>query len=127
VMRSSIRMGEGPNGLPIMKFTLTYDGELRSNGRPKHKWRIRNQISPQLNELWEMNPVLQHVERYRKVPKAKHLVGHYILDGRSPAVSPHNCYKKPVQNGQLLTFGASWCVEAFGAICMIERIRATDC
>jgi hypothetical protein len=34
-----------------MKFALTYDGELRANGNPKHKWEIRQQISPQLGNL----------------------------------------------------------------------------
>jgi len=57
-----------PFGLPIMKFTLTYDGELSSNGRPPKKWDIRAHISPQLEELWQIHPVLTRVFRQRYVP-----------------------------------------------------------
>lgn len=51
-----------------MRFTLVYEGELRSNDRPAPKWEIRKQIHPQLEELWRLNPALQHVLRNRKVP-----------------------------------------------------------
>jgi hypothetical protein len=52
-----------------MKFTLTYDGELRSNGDAKQKWQIRKQLSPQLEELWRINPALiDLVKRTRFVP-----------------------------------------------------------
>ena len=37
-----------------MKFTLTYDGELRSNGDPGQKWEIRKHLAPQLEELWRI-------------------------------------------------------------------------
>jgi hypothetical protein len=52
-----------------MKFTLTYDGELRSNGKPKKKWEMRQQISPQLQELWRVDPVLNQVLRRRLIPR----------------------------------------------------------
>lgn len=51
-----------------MKFTLVYEGELKSNDRPARKWEIRKQFHPQLQELWRVNPALQHVMRNRKVP-----------------------------------------------------------
>lgn len=45
----------------IMRFRLTYDGELKAEGkdsRGPEKWEIRNHISPQLAELWELHPAL---------------------------------------------------------------------
>jgi hypothetical protein len=51
-----------------MKFTLTYDGELRANGNPRHKWEIRQQISPQLVELWNVSPPLQWLRKNKLVP-----------------------------------------------------------
>src|ERR1700730_3925899 len=45
----------------LMKFTLTYDGELRSSGnspKPEDKWHIRRALHPQLAELWQMHAVL---------------------------------------------------------------------
>lgn len=51
-----------------MKLTLTYDGELRSNGDIKQKWAIRKQLHPQLEELWGINPVLKRVLEDRDWP-----------------------------------------------------------
>jgi hypothetical protein len=48
--------------MPLMKFTLRFDGDLPSNGRPSEKWKIRQQIHPQLAELWRINPSLQEVQ-----------------------------------------------------------------
>jgi hypothetical protein len=46
----------------LMKFTLTYDGELPSagnrNSRVREKWEIRKALHPQLKELWETSSVL---------------------------------------------------------------------
>jgi hypothetical protein len=55
-------------GLPLMKFTLTYDGELKSNGNPKHKWEIRKSLSPQLAELWAIDPILKYAKSHRYIP-----------------------------------------------------------
>ncbi|HEY1856583.1 hypothetical protein [Acidocella sp.] len=51
-----------------MRFTLTYDGELRSQGNPKQKWAIRQQFDPQLQELWRINPALADLDYARHVP-----------------------------------------------------------
>ena len=51
-----------------MKFTLTYDGELRSNSGPKRKWEIRKHLAPQLAELWRITPVLQDLVKSPWVP-----------------------------------------------------------
>jgi hypothetical protein len=47
-----------------MKFTVTYDGLLPSNGNSVDKWRIRKQLHPQLMELWQSHPVLRALEGY---------------------------------------------------------------
>jgi len=50
-----------------MKFTLTYDGELRASGnkpKPEDKWAIRRHIAPQLAELWQVNPVLKNLKAF---------------------------------------------------------------
>jgi len=59
---STIRIGEA-FGLSAMKFTLVYDGELRANDDYRRKWEIRNQIHPQLEELWRVNPALIAIQR----------------------------------------------------------------
>ena len=53
--------GFGPS---IMKFTLTYDGDLRANGKPRQKWEIRKHLRPQIEELWRITPVLQVLNRF---------------------------------------------------------------
>jgi hypothetical protein len=63
-------------GLPFefMKLTLTFDGNLhavsRSNNRTKEKWEIRNQIHPQLAELWMSHPVLNRIQKVAWLPKS---------------------------------------------------------
>lgn len=42
-----------------VEFTLTYDGSLAANGRPRQKHDIRLALHPQLKELWEHEPLLQ--------------------------------------------------------------------
>lgn len=57
-----VRLSHGDaSGVSLMKFTLTYDGELRSNARPALKWDIRKSFNHQLKELWELNPALQEL------------------------------------------------------------------
>lgn len=75
-MRQSIQMGESPYGLPFMKFTLTFEGDLRSNRGPADKWAIRKQFDPQLRELWRITPALQNVMRSRTVPAT----GFFVLE-----------------------------------------------
>ena len=50
-----------------MKFTLTYDGELKANS-PKQKWEIRKAFAPQLEELRRINPGLSMLAQPRHVP-----------------------------------------------------------
>lgn len=40
-----------------MEFILHYRGELKSNGTPEDKHRIRRRLHPQLKELWEQPPL----------------------------------------------------------------------
>ena len=42
-----------------MKFRLTYEGRLESNGSPKHEHEIRQQLHPQLKRLWKCDPNLR--------------------------------------------------------------------
>jgi hypothetical protein len=51
-----------------MKFTLTYEGELRSNADFKQKWEIRKHFDPQLRELWKIDPALCSVVENRHIP-----------------------------------------------------------
>ena len=77
----SFRAVAGAPGLPLMKFTLTYEGEL--NGRPVKKWEIRQYLHPQLVELWRVNPVLKMAQRERIVPSKgpfHHIDQHHSFD-----------------------------------------------
>jgi hypothetical protein len=53
--------------IEIMRFTLTFDGQLRASGnssrKAKDKWDIRQAIHPQLAELWQTNPILAPLGR----------------------------------------------------------------
>ena len=40
-----------------MRFTLQYQGSLRSNGRPKDKQLIRRALHAQLSALWQLPPL----------------------------------------------------------------------
>jgi hypothetical protein len=51
-----------------MRFVLTFDGELPSNGKVRDKWEIRKQFHPQLQELWRVHPATQEIMRYRHIP-----------------------------------------------------------
>ena len=43
-----------------MNFTLTYDGDLNSNGDRRHKHEIRRVFHHELAELWKASPLSQH-------------------------------------------------------------------
>jgi hypothetical protein len=57
------RVGEAPRGMPLMKFTLTYDGPLPSTGngskKTESKWKLRKFFHPQLEELWATHPAVR--------------------------------------------------------------------
>jgi hypothetical protein len=65
-------------GASIMKFTLTYDGELPSNGSPRKKWEIRSALHPQLAELWQVEKTLQSALRNRYIPT---MAGSMVMHG----------------------------------------------
>lgn len=92
-------------GLPVMKFTLQYEGALPSSGnKPKNqdKARIRAAFHPQLVDLWHHHPGLLWVEQNRHFPKEGGTVltqGHHqhpgplrplhasqVVDGRSKEI-----------------------------------------
>jgi hypothetical protein len=86
---ASLRFGNGGAlGAPAMKFTLTYDGELRSNGDPRQKWEIRKYLHPQLDELWRIDPALVRLLKFRYVPQGGYWhseMHHSVMDERKPA------------------------------------------
>jgi hypothetical protein len=41
-----------------MEFTLFYQGELRSNGDALHKQSIREALHPQMQKLWQLDPLV---------------------------------------------------------------------
>src|ERR1700759_5669736 len=90
--RVTIIAGDGPYGPSIMKFTLTYDGELRSNGKPQHKWEIRKHLSPQLEELWRVHPILIQAYSQRQVPLSRAIptYTHHSLDPDFPPPGARN-------------------------------------
>jgi hypothetical protein len=50
-----------------MKFILTYDGALVSNGGPQEKWDIRQKLHPQLQQLWQSHPALKALDLHHYV------------------------------------------------------------
>lgn len=79
----------GAYGVPLMKFTLIYDGELpatsNGNSRCKEKWAIRKQLDPQLRELWKESEVLQMALRQRLIPTGQaymRLETHHSLEDK---------------------------------------------
>jgi hypothetical protein len=60
--------GSAVRGVPFMKFTLTYEGDLRSNKGPEEKWEIRKQLAPQLEELWQVSAPLVDLKVNPMVP-----------------------------------------------------------
>lgn len=90
MIRASIGEG-GLYGLPIMKFTLTFDGKLKSNANTKEKWDIRNQISPQLQELWETHPVLIQTIKQKYVSAGREIITdvHHSVSDLYPKPFPH--------------------------------------
>jgi hypothetical protein len=52
-----------------MEFTLFYRGELRSNGTPGHKQKLRRAFHPQLERLWALEPLKDSREHYIDRPE----------------------------------------------------------
>lgn len=62
------RFGRLPCGPSIMKFTLTFDGDLPSTGnggsrKALKKWEVKKHFDPQLRELWDTHPSLVELKR----------------------------------------------------------------
>ena len=66
-MANHLSLGGSCGGLPLMKFTLRFDGPLGSN-KPREKWAIRHQIHPQLADLWQTNHVLRRARNLAIIP-----------------------------------------------------------
>lgn len=95
----SAHSGYGVFGLPFMKFTLTYDGPLRSSGnKPKNddKWAIRKALHPQLDALWRTHPALHEVWDNRHFPKY----------GGAPFAQTHHLHPGPINPFQRMNIAA---------------------
>lgn len=60
-------------GLPIMKFTLTFEGSLppsANKSKAEGVWRIREHFHPQFLDLWDSHPALKTVMAQRLFPEA---------------------------------------------------------
>jgi len=74
-----------------MKFTLTFDGQLRPNGTPTEKWAIRQHLHPQLQELWSIHPLLKSLKRAPYLPKEGrfyHTEQHHSVETPLPQAEP---------------------------------------
>jgi len=70
-------------GLPLMQFTLIYDGPLPSAGnknKKEDKWAIRRRLDPQLRQLWAVNPDLASLAQTSVIRK----------DGMYQSYTPHH-------------------------------------
>ena len=54
-----------------VEFRLTYEGELKSNGRAPHKHEIRRVFHAQLKALWDMHPYLKTANASKETPGSK--------------------------------------------------------
>lgn len=72
IPRQSFSNGDGPYGLPFMKFTLTFEGPLPSSGNKaklEDVWNIRKKLHPQLLELSKENIILREAMKI-EVPQS---------------------------------------------------------
>jgi hypothetical protein len=70
--------------MPIMKFTLTYDGSLPSGGnssKAKALWAIRHHFHPQLVDLWDNHPALKSTATEFPLSGGVLISGHHMHPG----------------------------------------------
>jgi len=74
-------------GLPVMKFTLTHDGQLPSTGngsrKVQKKWDVKKHFDPQLRELWDTHPALREMRFRPYWPKS----GGMFIEGHHSTTS----------------------------------------
>ena len=92
---ATIQAGDGPYRLPFMKFTLTYDGELRSKSDLRRKWEIRKHLHPQLKELWNVHPALHVLRLRRYIPSG----GYSIIESHHRGDTPENIQHNSIRSG----------------------------
>lgn len=78
----------------VMKFTLTFDGELKANAGPDEKWAIRNHLHPQLEELWQTNRALRNVAQFSHVRRGGEAM--FVLEPYIDPVHPPRDWSTPV-------------------------------
>jgi hypothetical protein len=86
----------GAWGVPLMKFTLTYDGSLPSSGnkaKNQAKWDIRTKLHPQLQDLWQSHPALKAIQTDgRFFPKQGSTIqqSHHLYPGEEVSWTPED-------------------------------------
>lgn len=94
--RETYSIGDGPCGLPFMKFTLTFDGKLpasANSSKLEYVWKIRKEFHPQLQELARENVALREALEHSKIPT----VGKYVI------METH--HSNPIVEGRIASSG----------------------
>jgi hypothetical protein len=96
-----VQINAGTGVVPLMKFTLTYEGRLPASANKSKRedvWRIRKDFHPQLVDLWDNHPALTGLmganETY-PLDGALMTHGHHLHPG--PIVEPY--LRKPIPAG----------------------------
>jgi hypothetical protein len=80
-------------GISVMKFTLTFDGDLPpsagSSRKTEEKWSIREAFSPQMKDLWNTHPTLKVAQSGRYVPKNKTFWWNYVHHSADTTATPN--------------------------------------
>jgi hypothetical protein len=83
----------------LMKFTLIYDGPLPAGGdkRALYASKIRNDIHPQLKDLWESHVIMRQLARTARV----HAEETHVMDAsvRQPKLPDYNWPVPPAPEG----------------------------
>jgi hypothetical protein len=116
-------MGDGPYGPPFMKFTLTYDGELRSRSDPRQKWEIRKYLHPQLEELWKVHPALHVLRLRRHIPSG----GYTIIESHHAGDTPDNIQDPSIRSGDHIDLCKPISNKGYEFLPLVRDLLALQC
>jgi hypothetical protein len=106
-----------------MKFTLTYDGELRPNSDPRRKSEIRKQFHPQLEALWSISPALHVVKLRRYIPQT----GYYLIESHHKGDSVDNIQNESIKNSPHIDLCATIDRSGHQFLPVVRDILALQC
>jgi hypothetical protein len=106
-----------------MKFTLTYDGELRPNADPRRKWEIRKQLHPQLQTLWSLSPALHILKLRRYIPEG----GYYLIESHHKGDSVDNIQNESIKNAPHIDLCAPIEMSGHQFLPVVRDILALQC